>query len=517
MATEKETLQSIITKVTSLAPTATTSTILAKLLEGSKYATQANTYSDLTASQKVAKQALLDKSKTLLDAETDLTQFAYLTKALDNYLIKDINGTGFSLSDLTSPMGGIHDEVNDVWYDLGHNIPVVQMQRRRVVCTGNPMWGGSVYRYLDENNSALFEDGTSATAYVAGGSLAGTSSTYQVYVETPKHYFIQKKVGSLNYFAVGLTPFTITTLSGEVLTSQTDKAFRKSDWTAEADGTNATNEYDYHYTPAFEGILFDTSASLTIAIGDLSTNGVTLDTASDKLISVANLTLYLQPCTTITRANARLLHANATNKQWHWHSYSMTRRLYLCEYKNHNSQSTIGGYTESVGFSYAKVAPTGTTLSLGNKTGVILNNGSVIPTIGGVSSSAIIGMSYRGEENIFGNVWKWCDGVNFSNWIPYVCDINDAYVDNVFTGDYVQAGTAQPTLNAYQSTIQDGSFFVKSVGSSSAKDITDYYHQASGQRVLALGGLLRYGLNAGLGFLFCNLASSDLGADIGSR
>ena len=266
------------------------------------------------------------------------------------------------------------------------------MQRRRVVCTGNPMWGGSVYRYLDESNSALFEDGTSALAFIAGGSLTGNLSTYQVYVETPKHYYIQKKIGGLNYFAVGLTPFTITTLSGEVLTSQTDKAFRKSGWVAGTDGTDSANEYDYHYTPAFEAVLFDTSASLTIAIGDLSTNGITLDTAADKLISVANLSLYLQPCTYITRANARLLHANATSKQWHWYSYSMSRRLYLCEYKNHNSQSTIGGYTEGGGFTYTKVAPTGITLSLGNKTGAILNNGSVIPTISGVSSSAIIGM-----------------------------------------------------------------------------------------------------------------------------
>lgn len=517
MATEKETLQSIITKVTSLAPTATTSTILAKLLEGSKYATQANTYPDLTASQKVAKQALLDKSKTLLDAETDLTQFAYLTKALDNYLIKDINGTGFSLSDLTSPMGGIHDEVNDVWYDLGHNIPVVQMQRRRVVCTGNPMWGGSVYGYLDESNSALFEDGSDATAFIAGGSLTGNLSTYQVYVETPKHYYIQKKIGGLNYYAVGLTPFTITTLSGEVLTSQTDKAFRKSGWTVEADGTNAANEYDYNYQGAFESVLFDTSASLTIAEGNLQTNGVTLDTAVDKLISVANLSLYLQPATYITRANARLLHANAVSKQWHWNTYSMDRRLYLCEYKNNNSQSTIGGYTDGGSFTYTKVAPTGTTLSLGNKTGVILNNGSVIPVIGGVSTSAVIGMSYRGIENIFGNVWKWCDGININNWVPYVCDINDAYTDNIFTGDYVQAGTAQPTLNAYQSTVQDGSFFVKSIGSSSAKDITDYYYQASGSRVLFLGGLLGDGSSAGLGFLSCNGASSDLFAVVGSR
>ena len=517
MATEKETLQSILTRIATLAPMASTSAKLSDLIEGSKYATQASIHPDLTASQKAAKQAILDKSKTLLDGETDLTQFAYLTKALDNYLIKDISGSGFSLSDLTSPMGGIHDEVNDVWYDIGHNIPVVQMQRRRAVCTGNPMWGGSVYRYLDESNSALFEDGASATAYVAGGSLTGNLSTYQTYVETPKHYYIQKKIGGLNYYAVGLTPFTITTLSGKILTSQTDKAFRKSGWVAGTDGTNSANEYDYHYTPAFEGILFDTSASLTMANGDLSTNGVTLDTAADKLISVANLSLYLQPCTYITRANARLLHANATNKQWHWHSYSMTRRLYLCEYKNHNSQSTIGGYTEGGSFIYTKVAPTGTTLSLGNKTGVILNNGSIIPTISGVSTSAIIGMSYRGEENIFGNIWKWCDGVNINNWIPYVCDINDAYVDNIFTGDYIQAGVAQPTLNAYQSTVQDGSFFVKSVGSSSAKDITDYYYQASGSRALKLGGDLYNGSDAGLGFLHCYDASSYLVANVGSR
>lgn len=195
----------------------------------------------------------------------------------------------------------------------------------------------------------------------------------------------------------------------------------------------------------------------------------------------------------------------------------MTRRLYLCEYKNHNSQSTIGGYTEGGSFTYTKVAPTGTTLSLGNKTGAILNNGSVIPTIGGVSSSAIIGMSYRGEENIFGNVWKWCDGVNIDNYVPYVCDINDAYTDNIFTGDYIQAGTAQPTLNAYQSTIQDGSFFVESVGSSSLKDITDDYYQSSGSRALRLGGTLSNYSTAGLSCLGCNGVPWDKYAEIGSR
>lgn len=517
MATQEETIQTILTRISTLAPSATTSEKLARLIEGGKYAIHSKSYPSLTASQKAAKQAILDKSQTLLNAETDLEQFAWLNKSLDNYLFKDLNGTSFTTNDLTSPMGGIYDEVNDCWYQLGHNIPVVQMQRRRVVCTGNPMWGGEVYRYLDANNSALFEDGTDATAYIAGGALDGSLSTYQVYVETPRFYHIQEKIGGLLYLAVGLTPFEITTLSGQVLKSSTHPTFRKSGWTAGADGTDSANEYSYSYSSAFEGVYFDASATQkTLSNGDLSTNGVTIDAVNDKILSVANLSLYLQPVTYITRANARTLIANATNKQWSWYQYTATRLLYLCEYKNHNSQSTIGGYTEGGSFVYTKVAPTGTTLSLGNKTGTILNNGSIIPTVGGVSTSAIIGMSYRGEENIFGNVWKWCDGINVSNWEAYVCDIDDTYVDNTFAGDYVKLGVKMPTLDGYQAKIQSN-FLPEEIGSSSSKDITDYYYRSSGSCVALLGGGLGSSSGAGLQSFRYSASSSDVATSIGTR
>ena len=519
MATQEETIQTILTKISSLATSATTSEKLARLIEGGKYAIHSKSFPSLTASQKAAKQAILNKSQTLLNAETDLEQFAWLNKALDNYLFKSLDGTSFSVSDLTSPMGGIYDEVNDCWYNIGNNIPVVQMQRRRVICTGNPMFGGDVYRYLDANNSALFEDdGTSALAFVAGGALDGSLSTYQVYVETPKFYHIQEKIGGLLYLAVGLTPFQITTLSGKVLKSTTHPCFRKSGWTPDDLGTNLVNEYDFSYSSAFEGIYFDASEATqkTLSNGNLQTNGVTIDTTNDKILSIANLSLYLKPTTYITRANARTLIANATSKQWSWHQYTATRLLYLCEYKNHNSQSTIGGYTEGGGFTYDKVAPTGTTLSLGNKTGTILNNGSVIPTISGVSTNAIIGMSYRGEENIFGNVWKWCDGVNINNQEVFICDINDTFADNIFTGEYLKLGVKMPTRDGFQAKIQSN-FLIEEVGSSSLKDITDYYYQLSGQRVLRLGGYLADGSSAGLGCLLCASASSNLAAGIGSR
>ena len=518
MATQEETIQTILSKISSLAPVATTSEKLARLIEGGKYAIHSKGFPALTASQKTAKQAILDKSQTLLNSETDLEQFAWLNKSLDNYLFKSLDGESFTTTDLTSPMGGIYDEVNDCWYQLGHNIPVVQMQRRRVVCTGNPMFGGSVYKYLDANNSSLFEDGTSALAFIAGGALDGSLSTYQVYVEEPRFYHIQEKIGGLLYLAVGLTPFTITTLSGKILQSTTHGEFRKSGWTAGTDGTNSANEYEYAYKSAFEGIYFDASATTqkTLSDGNLQTNGVTIDAVNDKILSIANLSLYLQPATYITRANARTLIGNATSKQWSWHQYAASRLLYLCEYKNHNSQSTIGGYTEGGGFIYAKVAPTGTTLSLGNKTGTVLNNASVIPTIGGVSTSAIIGMSYRGEENIFGNVWKWCDGINVQNQVSFVCDINDAFADDTYTGAYLQLGVKMPTVSAYQSKMQSN-FLPESVGSSSSKDITDYYYQSSGNRVVSLGGSLDSSSGAGLAYFFCSYAASAVDATIGSR
>lgn len=518
MATQEETIQTILTKVSTLATGATTSDKLADLVEGAKYAIHSKSFPSLTASQKSAKQAILDKSQTLLNSESDLSKFAYLNKALDNYLFKSLDGSDFSITDLTSPMGGIYDEVNDCWYNIGNNIPVVQMQRRRVVCTGNPMFGGDVYRYLDANNSALFEDGTSALAFVAGGALDGSLSTYQVYVETPKFYHIQEKIGGLLYLAVGLTPFQITTLSGKVLKSTTHPYFRKSGWTPDDLGTNLVNEYDFSYSPAFEGIYFDASEATqkTLSNGNLQTNSVTIDTTNDKILSIANLSLYLKPTTYITRANARTLIANATSKQWSWHQYTATRLLYLCEYKNHNSQSTIGGYTEGGAFSYDKVAPTGTTLSLGNKTGTILNNGSVILVIGGVSTSAVIGMSYRGEENIFGNVWKWCDGINVNNQEVFICGINDTFADNMFTSEYLKLGVKMPTKDGYQAKIQSN-FLIEEVGSSSSKDTTDYYYQATGNRVVQLGGALYDGANAGLAFFYCYGASSTVHAYIGSR
>lgn len=50
---------------------------------------------------------------------------------------------------------------------------------------------------------------------------------------------------------------------------------------------------------------------------------------------------------------------------------------------------------------------TGATVSLGNDSGVVVN------------ASGIQNVSYRGEENLWGNIWKWVDGINENNPTPF--------------------------------------------------------------------------------------------------
>jgi len=442
--------EAMLLSIISKAPTATI-TELINLAQGSDLLTQAQIESENVAKQKLAKQAIITRAKELAQSSTDTELLGLLIGSMNKY----------------------------VWYQLGHNVPVVQSMRKRCISEGNPMWGGIFTAYLDPNDSTKFESGADATAHIAGGDLDGTLSTYQVYVEQPKFYYVQERIGNLDYYAVALAPFEIKT-AAKTLTSKTHPLFRKTGWTDSGDGTDEANERDFAYLTAFSSVGFDADneTQKTLSDGNYETNEIVIDETNDKLLSIANLSLGLKPATYYTRDTARKLIANATNKQYHWHAYSATRLLYLCEYRNHNSQETIGGYTDGGGWSYDKVCPNGATLSLGNKTGNIINDGTTIPTIDLVSTSAIISMSYRGQENIFGNTWDFCDGVNISDRTPFVCEIDATYVDDIFTGDYIQAGNQQATTTGYQSRVQSGSFFIESAGGSSNSYITDYYWQS---------------------------------------
>lgn len=76
--------------------------------------------------------------------------------------------------------------------------------------------------------------------------------------------------------------------------------------------------------------------------------------------------------------------------------------LMLIEYATFNMQSVIGNgaVSKTDDGKTSMTENTGATITLGNASGSVVNaNGIQI-------------VSYRGEENFWGNIWWWIDGIN---------------------------------------------------------------------------------------------------------
>jgi hypothetical protein len=446
-------------------------------------------------------EALDAKTSALVSTSTSLKDMAYLTKALYDDVV-DSNGSVLYPWNQNAPYGWLWNDLTEESYRLGHNVMSVQLQMRRVVCTGNPMFGGTVHGYLNATNSELYEDGTSAAADIRG------ANNRQVYVETPKFYYKMHKIGALNYYWQGIEPFE---------GAKCHEMFRKSGWTDSGDGSDVANEHAFGYFSAFEGVLYD--ASETAYIDGIAT-APTLDLVNDKLVSIAGF----KPTSTITISQGRTLAANGGSKHFDWHRYSAMRLCFIIEYMSHNSQLKISGYTENTSSpSFVNDAlKTGLTTSLGNASGSISGSANHLAAGGDGGFNGVVANSYRGIENFYGHLWNWVDAINYSNGQPFVCQIFDAFASDAFSGVYLRAtdtnGVAitQPLLNGYQSKLFSGGFFVQNVGGTSASDVTDYYYYGSGNRVLLCGGSLASGSVAGVGALNAT-ASSSVYWDICSR
>ena len=144
------------------------------------------------------------------------------------------------------------------------------------------------------------------------------------------------------------------------------------------------------------------------------------------------------------------------------------------------------------------------------------------------SRNAII---YRGIENIFGNIWKFVDGINVKDYEAYVCMEPDKYVSDKFVDPYVKLGYGlfKPAEGS-SSTAREG--YAKAlgydpnvpeialtteVGGSNNTYMTDYAFINNNTRIALLGGFWHYPTCAGLWYWICNYASSYAAIDLGSR
>jgi len=238
-----------------------------------------------------------------------------------------------------------------------------------------------------------------------------------------------------------------------------------------------------------------------------------VDTGNDVLSSVNGK----KPFSEITRANFRSIAAlRGTGwRQFDFHLASAIQLLYLVEYADFYSQSTIGlGLTDWVGATWNTYNADHAI----NNTGLSNGDGDATANVSG--GDGVLGsyMTYRGIENWFGHLWQFVDGFNINANVPYVCNTDTDFADDTAV-DYDDLGITLINANDWQNTLEQISqgFLPASVGASNVTKITDYYYQGAAWRIALLGGDAYHGADAGGFYWSLDNASGHVDAMISGR
>lgn len=274
------------------------------------------------------------------------------------------------------------------------------------------------------------------------------------------------------------------------------------------------NENEKIYLAAFEGSLYDSSAS-TYILDDSQV----ADFAADLLCSIANAKPLSGLTQNATRANVRKL-AEKRGSGWeqaYIATASASQMLMLIEYASFNMQSAIGqGAVNKTDDGSSNMAEaTGVTINLGNASGTASN------------ANGVQFVSYRGEENFWGNIWGWIDGINeymdatTHEGTIYIAD--HSFADDTGTGAYEDAGIIAVYGNGYVSAFcysekYDWLFIPGELLGNTALPVGDYcWNGNTGWRVAVLGAYWDDGLYAGAFCWYLANASSHRSRSIGGR
>ena len=274
------------------------------------------------------------------------------------------------------------------------------------------------------------------------------------------------------------------------------------------------NENEKIYLAAFEGSLYDSSAS-TYILDDSQV----ADFAADLLCSIANAKPLSGLTQNATRANVRKL-AEKRGSGWeqaYIATASASQMLMLIEYASFNMQSAIGqGAVNKTDDGSSNMAEaTGVTINLGNASGTASN------------ANGVQFVSYRGEENFWGNIWGWIDGINeymdatTHEGTIYIAD--HSFADDTGTGAYEDAGIIVVYGNGYVSAFcysekYDWLFIPGELLGNTALPVGDYcWSGNTGWRVAILGAGWNRGLSAGAFYWSLDSASSYRYRNFGGR
>lgn len=294
------------------------------------------------------------------------------------------------------------------------------------------------------------------------------------------------------------------------------------------------NEIDYFLTSAYEGSIYDASASAY-----LLNDEQVMNTGEDKFSSIAGARPASGSSQNLTRPN---IEAMAQNRGTNWHGdlikqVSAEQMLMIIEIGMMNLQTAIAQgvislpWTTGSDTTSSYAAATGSTASLGNGTGraekTTTYEGGVAKeyTVDGKTS-----VCWRGKENFWGNIWKFVYGINIwgngkmGGGQPYICS-DFSFAESKNSGNYEPAGFTVTNTNGYisamgYSTACDWLFIASECLGNSSLPVGDYTYIAenlNGYRIALLGGRWDTWANAGG---FCWYLDSGVGyryRDVGGR
>jgi hypothetical protein len=202
-------------------------------------------------------------------------------------------------------------------------------------------------------------------------------------------------------------------------------------------------------------------------------------------------------------------------EQWDFLTHNAICYLAFVEYGTFDLKTAIGkGVLSKASGDNNNAEKTGQTA--GYDGGTDLGNAS-----GQIATNGLKSMSYRGIENLYGNIWKWCDGLNIEgDHTPYVSDHD--FASDVFATPYYPLNVTLPTSNEYGSDIVlndviDFGFLTSEVAGASNSGLYSYYYQDTGNRVARVGGSWVQGLQGGPLYWYLHSDSAYAFRFVGAR
>ena len=346
------------------------------------------------------------------------------------------------------------------------------------------------------------DDGT-ITAYYGEEAYTEDGSNGQVMVYQPKFYY---KVVPIDYEPIENGVGYHLRKANYFVTDKPTTGFKLHPAFINKNG----EECDYILLGAYEGCLYDTSASTY-----LNSDEQVMNAEEDKLSSIADSKPASGLTQLLTRPN---LESMAQNRGENWHlmniqAISANQLLMAIELGGFNFQTLLGlGVTAiSDNSAYNCSSLTGSTSSLGNVSGVAsqtTNTQGDSQTVETASNK--VSVTYRGMENPYGNIWDFIYGINA--YVDTSTGEHQAYICNDLTpkeskkdGNYEGAGFTIAKTNGYVSALgynekYDWLMIASETLGNSSSPIGDYMYQntsSTGFRVARLGGFWDSGANAG--------------------